>query len=124
MSDVEQQLEAAEKRHEVQTEYLKNITSSVKQEHVTSLKQELHRTFQDKVDIQMYAQEVEEKCQELEGKCSENEDQIETLQKKNARLADGIKDKDKQLKALSDKLMRREVRKKKKKEAASAGGTS
>jgi len=124
MSDVEQQLEAAEKRHEVQTEYLKNITSSVKQEHVTSLKQELHRTFQDKVDIQMYAQEVEEKCQELEGKCSENEEQIETLQKKNARLADGIKDKDKQLKALSDKLMRREVRKKKKREAASAGGTS
>jgi len=124
MSDVEQQLEAAEKRHEVQTEYLKNITSSMKQEHVTSLKQELHRTFQDKVDIQMYAQEVEEKCQELEGKCSENEEQIETLQKKNARLADGIKDKDRQLKALSDKLMRREVRKKKKKEATSAGGTS
>jgi len=120
MSDVEQQLEAAEKRHEVQTEYIKSISTSVKQEHVTSLKQELHRTFQDKVDIQMYAQEVEEKCQELEDKCSENEGQIENLQKKNAKLSDGMKEKDRQLKALSDKLMRRDVRRKKKKESSGA----
>lgn len=126
MSETEQeksllqhQLDMQEKRHEVQTEYLKSVSSNVKLEHVTSLKQELHRTFQDKVDIQMYAQEVEDKCQELEDKCSENEETIETLQKKNATLQDGIKDKDKQLKALTEKLMRKEVRKKKRKESAS-----
>lgn len=120
MSDVEQQLEAAEKRHEVQTEYLKSISTTVKQEHVASLKQELHRTFQDKVDIQMYAQEVEEKCQELEDKASENEEQIETLQKKNAKLQDHMKEKDRQLKALSEKLMRRDVRRKKKRDSSGA----
>lgn len=87
---------------------------------MTSLKQELHRTFQDKVDIQMYAQEMEEKCQEMEDKCSENEGQIENLQKKNAKLQDGMKEKDRQLKALSDKLMRRDVRRKKKKESGAS----
>ena len=122
MSDVEQQLEAAEKRHTVQTEYMKSISSTVKQEQVTSLKQELHRTFQDKVDIQMYAQEVEEKCQELEEKCSENEGELENLQKKNAKLQGHMKEKDRQLKALSEKLMRRDVRRKKKK-AESSGAS-
>lgn len=105
-----------EKRHEVQTEYLKSVSSNVKLEHVTSLKAELHRTFQDKVDVQMYAQEVEDKCSELEEKVSENEETIEHLRKRNAKLQDGMKDKDKQLKAISEKLMRREVRKKRKKE--------
>lgn len=111
--DVEQEkcllqhkLDMQEKRHEVQTEYLKSVSSNVKLEHVTSLKQELHRSFQDKVDLQMYAQEMEEKVQG-------NEEIIECLQKKNAMLKDGIAEKDKQVKSLSSKLMQIEIKKKK-----------
>ena len=103
---LEHKLDMQEKRHEVQTEYLKSVSSNVKLEHVTSLKQELHRTFQDKVDLQMYAQEMEDKC-------NANEEKIESLQKKNANLKDGIHEKDKQLKTLTSKLMQMEVKKKK-----------
>lgn len=103
---LQHKLDMQEKRHEVQTEYLKSVSSNVKLEHVTSLKQELHRTFQDKVDLQMYAQEMEDKVQE-------NEEKIESLQKKNAKLKDGINEKDKQVKTLTSKLMQMEMKKKK-----------
>lgn len=104
---LQHKLDMQEKRHEVQTEYLKSVSSNVKLEHVTSLKQELHRTFQDKVDLQMYAQEMEDKCHE-------NEEKIESLQKKNAKLKDGISEKEKQVKTLTAKLMQLDVQKKKK----------
>lgn len=99
-------LDIQEKRHEVQTEYLKSVSSNVKLEHVTSLKQELRRTFQDKVDLQMYAQE-------MENKVHDNEKAIESLQKKNAMLKNGIAEKDKQVKSLTSKLLQMEIKKKK-----------